>query len=59
MNGYQLKIINVLGAVVYTTNIENQLYEVDLSSWTGMGLYIVQVIDCGGNIINTKKIILQ
>ena len=59
MNGYQLKIINELGTVVYETNIEDQLYEVNLSIWTGMGLYIVQVIDSGGNVIAVKKIILQ
>jgi hypothetical protein len=59
MLGYQLKIINQLGVAVFETNIEDQVYEVNLSSWTGMGLYYVQVIDLGGNIINITKIILQ
>jgi len=59
MNGYRLKITNELGAVVYETNIEDQLYEVNLSTWAGMGLYFIQVIDSGGRIIDTKKIILQ
>ena len=59
MNGYQLKIINQLGAMVFETNIEEPLYEVNLSNWTGMGLYYVQVIDSGGNIIDIRKIVLQ
>ena len=44
---------------MYETNVEDQLYEIDLSTWTGMGLYFIQVIDSGGIIIDTKKIILQ
>jgi hypothetical protein len=59
MDGYQLKIINELGTVVYETNVEDQLYEVNLSTWTGMGLYFIQVIDSGGKVIDTKKIILE
>ena len=59
MSGYQLKIINQIGAVVFETNVEEPLYEVNLSTWSGMGLYFVQVIDSGGNIIDIRKIILQ
>ncbi len=59
MIGYQLKIINELGAIVFETNVEDQLYEVNLSTWTCIGLYYVQVFDSGGNIIDIKKIILQ
>ncbi len=59
MNGYQIKIINELGSLVFETNVEDQLYEVNLSTWTGIGIYFVQVIDSGGNIIDIKKIVLQ
>ena len=59
MNGYQLKIINQLGSVVFETNIEEPLYEVNLSTWMGMGLYYVQVIDPAGSIIDIRKIVLQ
>lgn len=59
MNGYQLKIINQTGAIVFETNVENQLYEVNLSTWTGTGMYYIQVLDSGGGIIEIRKIILQ
>lgn len=59
MNGYQLKIIDQLGAIVFETNVEDQLYEVNLSTWSGIGLYYLQVIDSGGSIIDIRKIVLQ
>ncbi len=59
MNGYSIKIINQVGVTVFETNIEEPLYEVNLSSWSGNGLYFVQVIDSGGNIIDIRKIIIQ
>ena len=59
MDGYQLKIINQLGATIFETNVEEPLYEVNLSTWSGVGLYFVQVIDPGDKIIDIRKIILQ
>ncbi len=59
MNGYSMKIINQVGVAVFETNIEEPLYEVDLSSWSGNGLYFVQIIDSGGQVIDTRKIIIQ
>ena len=59
MNGYRLKIINQLGAVVFETNVEDPLYQVNLSTWSGKGLYFIQLIDSGAMIIDIRKIILQ
>ncbi len=59
MEGYALKIINQLGATVFETIVEEPLYEVNLSTWSGVGLYFVLVIDSGGNIIDIRKIVLQ
>jgi hypothetical protein len=59
MAGYRLKVVNQLGVTVFETNVEEPLYEVDLSSWTGMGLYYIQLIDTGNTIIDIRKIILQ
>jgi hypothetical protein len=59
MNGYQLKIIDQLGATVFETNVEDPIYEVNLSTWSGMGLYFIQVIDTSGQIIDIRKILLQ
>jgi len=59
MNGYQLKIIDQIGAVVFETNVEEPLYEINLSTWSGTGLYFVQVIDSGGSMIDIRKVILE
>ena len=59
MNGYRLKIMNQLGAVVFETNVEDPLYQVNLSTWSGKGLYFIQLIDSGDMIIDIRKIILQ
>ncbi len=59
MNGYQLKIINQTGTVVFETRVEEPLYKVNLSTLSGKGLYFIQVIDSGGNVIDIRKIILQ
>ncbi len=59
MNGYKLKIISQLGSVVFETNVEDPLYQVNLSTWSGKGLYFIQLIDSGDMIIDIRKIILQ
>jgi len=59
LKGYRLKVINQIGAIVFETDVKDPLYEVNLSEWTGMGLYFLQLIDSGGNIIDIRKIVLQ
>ena len=59
MDGYKLKIMNQLGSIVFETNVEDPLYQVNLSSWSGKGMYFLQIIDPGDQIIDIRKIILQ
>lgn len=59
MDGYRLVIIDQLGAVVFETLVNTQLYEVNLSDWSGLGIYYIQVIDTGGGMIDIRKIILE
>lgn len=59
MSGYRIRISSENGSVVFETNVEKQLYELNLSTWTGMGLYFIQLFDSGGDIIDIRKIILQ
>lgn len=59
MDRYQLKIIDQLVSVVFETNVEEPLYEVNLSTWSGMGLYFIHIIDDTGQTIEVRKIILQ
>lgn len=59
MNGYTLKITNTLSQIVYTTTINTQLATVNLSTWSGNGIYFVHLIDALGNTIDIRKIVLQ
>ena len=59
LNGYQIKIMNSLSQQVFQSAITQQQFYIDLSSWTGNGIYFVHIIDGQGNTVDVKKIILQ
>ena len=59
MNGYTLKITNSLSQIVYTTSVNTQQTIVDLSTWSGNGIYFVHLIDAQSNTIDIRKIVLQ
>ena len=59
MNGYSMEIRNVSGALVYGSLINQQQFYIDLSTWSGNGTYLVKIFDNLGNIVATKKIIVQ
>jgi hypothetical protein len=59
MSGYTLKITNNLGQVVFTTPINQQSSYIDLSTWSGNGIYFVQIIDTQNNTIENRKIVIQ
>ena len=59
MSGYTLKITNNLGQVVFTTPINQQSSYIDLSNWSGNGIYFVQLIDPLNNTIENRKIVIQ
>jgi hypothetical protein len=59
MTDYSIKIINDLGATVFETKVTQPAYEINLSTWTGKGVYVLQVYDSNNTIKVVKKIILQ
>ena len=59
MSGYTLKITNNLGQVVFTSPINQQSSYIDLSTWSGNGIYFVQIIDPQNNTIENRKIVIQ
>lgn len=59
MNGYTLKISNTLGQTVFTSIINQQKSNIDLSTYAGKGIYSVNIIDNAGHTIDVKKIILE
>lgn len=59
MNGYTLKIVNTLGQTVFSSPINQQSSFINLSTWTGKGMYHVQIFDTQNNMIENRKIVLQ
>jgi hypothetical protein len=59
MNGYVLTITNALSQVVFTTPINQQSSYIDLSTWTGNGIYFLKIVDNLNNTIENRKIVLQ
>jgi hypothetical protein len=58
LNGYTLKITNSLSQTVYTTPINSQNTNVNISPWAN-GIYFVHLIDVSNNIVDIKKIVIQ
>jgi hypothetical protein len=59
MSGYTITITNTLAQTVYTTPIAQQNYTLDVATWTGAGTYYLTITDNLGNVVSTKKIIVQ
>jgi hypothetical protein len=59
MNGYTVRINNALGQTVFTQAVNQQQFFIDLSTWTGNGLYYLDLIDNSGNSVETKVIVVQ
>jgi hypothetical protein len=59
VSGWSIKIFNTLGQEVFSGAMNTQQYVVPLNSWSGQGVYFVKIYDASGNLMNTKKIILQ
>jgi hypothetical protein len=59
MNGYSLKIENNMGQVVFSNLINQQEFIIDLTTWSGNGVYFLKIFDPQNNQISLKKIVLQ
>jgi len=59
MNGYTVRIDDILGQTVFEQQTTQQLFYIDLSGWSGKGTYFVNILDNMHNIIDTRKIILR
>jgi photosystem II stability/assembly factor-like uncharacterized protein len=56
---YTIKIMNVVGTVVYETKINQTQYEVNITSWKMKGAYVLQVINNCKQVALVKTIIVQ
>ena len=56
MSGYSITITNTISQVMFTGLINQQTFDVDISSWSG-GTYFVNIIDSGGLTVDTRQIV--
>jgi|GEM_PF-3162415 len=56
--GYSIKITNSLSQIVFQNPINQPLFNLDLSTWTGSGTYYVYILDWLGNVKDTRTLIL-
>ena len=59
LENHAVIITNANGQEVLNQSIGNQDFEIDLSTWTGTGLYLLRVVDEHGQIVDARKIVLQ
>jgi uncharacterized repeat protein (TIGR03803 family) len=59
INGWNIKIINVLGQEVLNQNMNQQQNAISLNQVSGRGIYLVKIYDDSNKLIDTQKIILK
>jgi hypothetical protein len=59
VDGWNIKITNMLGQEVFSQPMNTQQYVIPLNTWTGQGMYFVKIINAENEVVNIKKIVLQ
>ena len=59
LSNYRLEVKNTTGQSIFISLINQEKYELNLSTWGGAGLYFLYLIDDQSNTVVVKKIILQ
>ncbi len=59
VEGWNIKITNMLGQEVFSQPMNTQQYVIPLHTWTGQGMYFVKIINAQNEVVNIKKIVLQ
>jgi hypothetical protein len=56
---YTIRIMNILGTVVFETRINQSQYELNISSWNVKGTYMLQVFNNSNKVLAAKTIIVK
>jgi hypothetical protein len=59
MPNYTVRIENSAGQTVFTNLVNQPLFYIDITGWTGTGLYYLYLIDPQNNTVTVRKIVLQ
>ena len=57
--GYTINIVNILGQTIFRNFTKQQQFQINANDLGGNGIYFIKIADNFGNIVTTKKIILQ
>ncbi len=57
--GHSVQIVNALGQTMYSTSISQEACLIDVSAWSGNGLYYVQILDANKEILETRTLVVQ
>jgi hypothetical protein len=59
MSGYSLRITSALGQLVFESPINQNLFSIPLGDFTSSGLYYLRLFNSAGDLVTTRKIVLQ
>jgi photosystem II stability/assembly factor-like uncharacterized protein len=57
--GYTIRIMNMLGSVVFETRINQSQYELNITSWNMKGTYLLQIYNNSDKVMAAKTIIVK
>lgn len=59
MAGYKIEIANPLGQLVFVSDVNQNHFSINVSSWAKNGVYILKLYDSQNNVIENRKIVIQ
>jgi hypothetical protein len=59
MSGHTIRFLNSSGSIVFVSAIDKSLMEIPVDELGSPGLYILQIVDSGGGLVNSNKILLE
>lgn len=54
-----IKIYNIIGAVVYSSALTGVITEVDLTNLTGKGVYLIAITNANNEVVTMQKFVVQ
>jgi len=59
MSGFTISIIDINGKKVHSSTITSQQLQLNLSNWSGEGVYLVQFNNANGQLLESRKILIR
>ena len=56
---YRIELVNPIGQLIYSSQLNQQQLQINLSSFASAGTYTLLLKDSGGTVVDTRVIILQ